>query len=128
MATALSLIFSIGAYEGARGTSHRIRPIKNCEVKSRNCVDTTYGWEGQEDVRPINAAEPVVFADVNDSGTRSWHDVYIFMPNGSVYQKCLSSSMAGCSVEFPYWLKRSGDQNWDENPIVPKEVLELVAE
>lgn len=79
-------MYSIKAFEGARGTSHRLRPIYNTIVlDGADRYETTYGWEGTEYVSPKDPNAPMVFMDVMDGATRSYQDIMIIMPNGREY-------------------------------------------
>lgn len=79
-------MYSIKAFEGARGTSHRLHPIYNTIVlDGADRSETTYGWEGTEYVSPRDPSVPMVFLDVMDSANRQYQDVKIIMPSGTEY-------------------------------------------
>ena len=111
-------MYQIKAFEGARDTSHRLRPIYNTIVlDGADRCETTYGWEGTEYVSPKDPSVPMVFLDVMDGANRSYQDLMIIMPSGREYRWCEDA-------DDP----RKGRWLVDRCPTVgpiPKEVVEL---
>jgi hypothetical protein len=109
-------MYQIKAFEGARGTSHRLRPIYNTIVlDGPDRYETTYGWEGTEYVSPKDPTQAIVFWDVMDGANRSYQNVVIILPDGRVYKSCKDRQ------DKDYWVL---DDRATLGPI-PKKVVEL---
>ncbi len=78
-------MYLIKAFEGSRGTSHRIRPVYNCVVKDASYKETSYGWEGEEVASPKDPLGECIFWDIHDS-TKSYSDLVILLPNKDVWE------------------------------------------
>lgn len=66
-------------FEGARGTCARIRgEVETIKTKRK---ETTYGWEGEEEVVLPQEGE-IPFDYVMDSATRYFCDEYVATPEG----------------------------------------------
>ena len=109
-------MYKIKAFEGARGTSHRLRPLYNTIVlDGADRYDTTYGWGGAEYVSPKDTSIPMVFLDVMDGANRSYQDVVIILPDGRVYKNCTDRQGKD------YWVLN----NQESTGPIPKKVIEL---
>jgi hypothetical protein len=110
-------IYEIHAFEGAMGSSHRLRPEYNCRTWYTG-ADTTYGWDGREKITPVNPNMPMVFWDVNN-GSRSYSDLVIILPCGDIYEWAENTALVKTA---PYYWRFEGET---ATLPIPHRVVEL---